>query len=154
MKIQVDGIFDTDKLTDEQKEQILQEWNKPKEWPQYGDIYYYVDSAGFVCKDKWSDHPIDHLRLSVGNRFRTEKEAKYKHERDKVLKELEGLADGKLGTKHYVMRLYLNDIESIDCVNLIYSKYRFATVESCQHAIDTIGKERLKKYYFGVKDDV
>ena len=48
------------------------------EWPQNGDIYYWVRSdVGDVCRSEWADGVRKHeFKRSIGNIFRTVGEAK------------------------------------------------------------------------------
>ena len=48
------------------------------DWLGDGSTYYWVRSdIGQICKSKWEDKvPHHHFRLSIGNVFRTRKQAK------------------------------------------------------------------------------
>ena len=47
------------------------------QWPQTGDLYYYVDTDGSVESCQYADkYDIDNNRRKAGNFFKTEKEAK------------------------------------------------------------------------------
>jgi hypothetical protein len=57
----------------ELRKQIKNE--KPKEWPQVGDEYWFIDNNGDVTLTTWMDHEVDHARKSIGNIFPTREAA-------------------------------------------------------------------------------
>lgn len=48
--------------------------------PEYSDDYYYISAYGVILADTCKDMNADDYRISIGNCFRTEEEAK-KHKR-------------------------------------------------------------------------
>lgn len=108
----------------------------------------------------WDDAIIDNSRYKLGNIFKTEEEAKFAVEQLKVLAELKEYADdGKKwnnSNTHWNIAYDTNDgrIE-VDYYNFViitpFNIY-FSSKEQAQKAIDVIGEERLKKYYFCVED--
>lgn len=127
------------------------------EWPQTGDNYYYIAGNGEVVKSQFnSEFDYDCDSLEFGNCFKTKEEAEFKREQLKVLHELEELADddqkwdGKNG--HYII---VYDHENNEIALWDYQIFHphslcFKSKESAQAAIDKIGEDRLKKYYFCV----
>lgn len=141
----------------------LDEYKKKQAWPQKGDRYYFITGDGNIMSDCYDDHRTDIARLDLDNCFKTIEEVKFKLEQLKVLHELKQLADDdqpfdKDGGYSHVCIQYdwkYNKCRPISNFRYsTYSPFHFKSVESCQAAIDKIGKERLKKYYFGAKDVV
>jgi len=46
-------------------------------FPQESDEYWYVDSAGSICRSIWVDYPVDRFLQSLGNVHRTEADAEH-----------------------------------------------------------------------------
>lgn len=132
-----------------------------KKWPQEGDRYYCIESAGNIEDYFYEGSPIDDEICRIGNIFRTEEEAEFKLEQLKVLHELEELADDDQpwdkNNSHYNIAYEYEDnnirIESWKHYQTSPIKYYFKSHESAQAAIDKIGEDRLIKYYFGIKED-
>lgn len=140
----------------------IEEHKKDQMWPQKGDHYYYVSSNGFTYQDTYDDdyNAYDKGRLSLGNYFKTEEEAEFKIEQLKVLHELEQLADDDqlwnnsnlhytFCYKHSIDKIIAEHWSSFQC---LLNTYYFKSFESAQAAIDKIGKDRLKKYYFCIPE--
>ena len=59
-----------------------------KPWPQEGDKYFYISSAGAICDTNYDDVSVDNCLREFGNFFRTREEAEAALER--VKKALKG----------------------------------------------------------------
>lgn len=59
-----------------------------KPWPQEGDRYFYISSAGAICDSNYDDVSVDNCLREFGNFFRTREEAEAAIER--VKKALKG----------------------------------------------------------------
>lgn len=127
--------------------------------PKRNEKYYFVTSCGNVGYDDFNCY-IDENRANFKNAFRTREEASKILEKIKIIKQLQELSNGdfyrnytevkyliwydsackeiKIGTHEYIRELPFS----------IY----FATKKDCQKAIETIGEDNLKKYYFDVED--
>ena len=104
-----------------------------KEWkPKHGDYYWFVDNDGVIHKTEWNTFGIHRQRYLIGNIFRTQEEAEFRAEQIKVEAEL---------------RRFSRPFEVSQCGNMY-----FPSREIAQKAIDTVGAERIKKYYFGVEE--
>lgn len=156
-------------LTQEEREQLLALVKKGntdnKRWkPTKDKLYYFVDSSGiveFVCFN--SD--FDERCYDIGNCFKTREEAEFKAECIKVQHEIEELArEYNDGWKpdiydicEYKYFIYYDGDDGIICdycikwADLPFTMF-FKSEELCQKAIDTIGRERLLKYWFRVKE--
>ena len=136
----------------------LEEKKKRQIWPQKGDDYYFIFSDGQIACNRYGDFPIDRNRLKIDNMFKTEEEAKFKREQLKVMHELEQLADDDQpwvqGCHYYLTYSYSHKaINTEYTISAKTSVCYFKSPESCQAAIDKIGKDRLKKYYFCIPEE-
>ena len=130
-------------------------------WPQKDDPYYFIASDGGVVCDVYADFSSDKDRLEFGNMFKTREEAEFKREQLKVMHELEELADDNQPwdnfseDSHYYL-LY-NSVKSQVEIGASYmaniTPFYFNTFQSAKAAIDKIGEDRLKKYYFCIPED-
>ena len=125
-----------------------------------GDVYYFLTAYGYVMKTVWVNTNTDNEKLSIGNAFLTEEDAEFAKERLKVIAELKKYAkefsdgewkDNKI-QKYYIIYQYSGDyIRSIFTYTSKENVLYFEGKEKIQEAIDAVGEERIKKYYFGVK---
>ena len=109
----------------------------------------------------WHNDDSDHNRLRFGNVFLTEEDAKFAIERLKVIAELKKYAkefsdeewkDNKI-QKYYIIYQYSGDyIKSILTYTSKENVLYFESKEKIQEAIDAVGEDRIKKYYFGVRE--
>ncbi|WPC07988.1 hypothetical protein [Globicatella sp. PHS-GS-PNBC-21-1553] len=127
-----------------------------KEWkPKHGDYYWFVDSDGVIHKTEWNTFGIHRRRYLIGNVFKTEEEAEFRVGQLKVEAELRRFARPfKIGGKNYTLqhwgkgdKIDITFFEAVQCGNIY-----FPSEEIAQRAIDTVGADRIKKYYFGVED--
>lgn len=129
---------------------------KLKRWAlKFGDEYWFISDTGGIINSIWIDCTAEKNHLSLNNIFRTEEEAEFELERRKVFAELELLADGKCddGGWYYYIRLFGKGVSTAAS----YTKeapYTFSSKQLAQQAIDEITPERLKKFYFGVVEQM
>lgn len=127
------------------------------EFPRDGDLISYIDAYGMVRPAKFRKRD-DERMLEFGNIFRTEEEAEFAVERLKVIAEMRrcgGVWKTKTAeaNEYCLYSAMLNTVVGIavsntdDCLPNIW----FPTKEQVQKAIDTIGEERLLKYWFCVE---
>jgi len=149
-----------EKITEDIKVAI-EEHKKDQVWPQKGDYYYYISCKGNIYHDTYlGDDYGDKGRLNLGNCFKTQEEAEFKVEQLKVLYELEQFADNDQPWNNSSLHYTLCYNHSIDKIIAEYwgsfqclpNTYYFKSFESAQAAIDKIGKDRLKKYYFCIPE--
>lgn len=164
--------YDPEKLTPEQNaviESILnmtgaevssEPEQKTRVWkPMEDDIYFHYDSVGTVYCATWENDGIDNRRYSCGDCYRTEEEAFFAVERNKVITELRRFAEEYNDTidwsdpssKKYMLYLdYSNNrVCSFDFTTMQINDLAFSSKEIAYDAIKTIGEDRLIKYYFG-----
>lgn len=127
--------------------------------PAYGEEYYALYSDGEVTRStNFEQREKDLGRLEIGNCFRTREEAEFMAERLKVLEEIRILANGFNPAKGNGWFCLVYDIDTdkmtVDGMynHSIFPTTCFASYHKAQSAIEKIGKERLKKYYFCIKD--
>lgn len=135
---------------------------KPKSvWDlKEGDTYYVIDyDVMNVRSVMFLDDTDDINYRELGNCFLTKEEAEYELERRKVETEmlrLGGRREFKKGEDNYYIfcefssdydtRIYKEKDGSFG-KGMIY----FDSIKECMNAIDSIGVDRIKKYYFGVE---
>lgn len=138
---------------------IYEETNK-KWQPEEGGTYYLILTHGSVNYTIYdSDSRDDNGRLSFGNCFETKEEAQHMLQKIRIINQLQELSNIKFNEnqKEKWSVIYDFSYNKVDCVCNKYTKYIpfeacFKTKEECEKAIDTIGVENLKKYYFDVED--
>ena len=136
----------------ELEEQVEQE----KEFPQFGDDYWYVDSDTDVLDVAWYGGEYDQGRLSINNVFKTKDQAEFAAEKLRVEAELRKFSRpfeyGENCTEFY----YEHEFGRITFLTLTASQTHgaiyFESKEKAQQAIKSVGEERIKKYIFGVED--
>lgn len=134
---------------------------KQAEWPKCGDRYYYISSDNSVINICWHNDFIDRNHACVGNVFKTNEEAHFELESRKVTAELKKFAmtrEEVWAARHNELVFYLfldsdNDWDithdcSVRTPGVLYFKNR----DIAQEAVEAVGEERIKKYYFGVED--
>ncbi len=143
--------------------------NKKEEFIKPGDHYFYIQSTGDICEDVYSspNSPTDNARKIFGDFFKTREEAVFAIQRQKVITELRELTDddnkwgstdiyGNKSTHYFIYYDHILESIKIDMarnsMHLPWKLY-FKTQKSAQAAIEKIGTDRLKKYYFGIEEE-
>ncbi|MBR5216227.1 MAG: hypothetical protein IKV80_08415 [Bacteroidales bacterium] len=126
------------------------------EFPKNGDTYYYIVADGIIVPSTFETTDYDINIVESGNAFRTKEEAEFEREFRKVKREMERCGGvwktkrGKetaYGLKLLNGELHIEDWRTDDTLPVFW----FSTEEAAQKAIDTIGEERLLKYWFCVE---
>lgn len=143
----------------------LLEKPKPKSvWDlKNGDVYYFLTSYGYVKETVWVNTDADNEKLSIGNVFLTEEDAEFEVKRLKVVAELKKYAkefsDEEWAQNNCVKKYYIFYNWSNGKVSAGYNYFAsygnqllFESGEKAKEAIDAVGEERIKKYYFGVRE--
>lgn len=139
---------------------IYKEKKTNKKWkPQYGEKYYTISTRGTIDFDNFvAENNTDAVRLLLGNVFETEEEAEHMVEKIKIINQLQELSNINFSENKGKYYIYYNFRENrvlcteTNYVKIIPFEVCFKTREDCQKAIDTIGEDNLKKYYFDVED--
>ena len=127
-----------------------------------GDTYYLIDIDGDVMNATWNniDIDIDSNFRKIGNVFLTKEEAENEIERRKVETEMlrfGGRREFKNGENNYYI---VCDFDSSHFAICIFNNKSdgfapmtiyFDSAKECRNAIEKIGRDRLKKYIFGVE---
>ena len=136
--------------------ELEQQVEQEKEFPQFGDDYWYVDSDTDVLDVAWYGGEYDQGRLSIDNVFKTKDQAEFAAEKLRVEAELRKFSRPfEYGKFNYCL---LFDIDGnnfrTDVTSYCPSQgaIYFESEEKAQEAVYTVGKERIKKYIFGVED--
>lgn len=150
------------------EERTVVEKTKSKVWkPSAGELYYYINSKGQIEFSYYNNRSTkDKLHIcNIGNYFKTDEEAEHMVEKLKVIRELQDFAlehnDEEIDWNDVNQeKLYLGmnpKIKSIDIFHTcswIYLPFNiyFTSEEIAEKAIETIGEDRIKKYYFDIED--
>lgn len=133
------------------------EAQQEKEFPQYAEDYWFVDSDAEVMGSVWygDDFDCEQGRLSIGNVFKTKEQAEFVAEKLKVEAELRKFSrkfvayqsDCFISYEHGMGELEFRYSSLADVQGAIY----FESAEKAKQAIEEVGEERIKKYLFGVE---
>ena len=150
-------VQDEIKALKERIAELEQQAKQEKEFPQFGDDYWYVDSDTDVLDVAWYGGEYDQGRLSIGNVFKTKEEAEFVAEKLKVEAELRKYSRPfKHGAKNHTIN-YNHETEMVVNVNATATyqetgSFYFDSYEEVVEAIESVGEERIKKYIFGIGD--
>lgn len=137
-----------------------------KAWkPKEGETYYVVDYDGIVLNMVYEADDIDYNAINSGNCFKTKEQAEHMVEKLKVINELKNFALenneeeinwNNLSQRKYVI-IYDPEDQNVDVYCNWHTQYipfniHFTSEKIAQKAIETIGVDRIKKYYFDVKE--
>ena len=141
---------------------LYKEKKTNKKWkPQYGEKYYTISTRGTIDFDNFvAENNTDAVRLLLGNVFETEEEAEHMLEKIKIINKLRELSNISFNdnckqekfvifynTENQQIRITQNTF-----IREIPFNIYFKNKEDCQKAIEIIGEDNLKKYYFDVED--
>lgn len=160
-------------LSEVEKKQLLslvKKANNPKRFcfenMKSGEIFFFIGSAGEVWeKDFAPGNSSDENRFLLGNAFPTREAAEFEVERLKVLHEIKEFItkndDKEIDWTDsvefkYVLTYRIEDSKVSAGVFYSDMKYQKELCASSGKVIDdmieTIGEERIKKYYFGITE--
>ena len=152
--------WEHDDYLDEIYEDLLEPYTEKHKsvWDlKEGDTYYSIYGNGNVSSEKkWFDDDYENNYREIGNVFLTREEAEFEVERRRIETEMIRLGGRRKFKKgEYEWRLCYspyNDSLLID--RAIYYNYGqiiyFGSEKEARAVIEIIGRDRLKKYYFGV----
>nr|DAV67043.1 MAG TPA: hypothetical protein [Caudoviricetes sp.] len=156
-------------LSEEEREQLMKLIKKSNGSkrkilkPEYNEIYFCISEYGAVRNSIWENDHIDNGCYGIGNCFKTEEEAKFTLEKAKVETELRRFAEenneyeidwaDKNQEKWCMYYSYMDgDVYFTDAYCHKRNDIYFSSKKIGAQAVNSIGKERLKKYYFEVED--
>lgn len=139
---------------------IYEEKENNKSWkPKEGDtIFYITETGGITFGTFLSILPSDNDKVLFNNAFQTREEAEHMLEKIKIINKLRELSNTRSIYNQDKFIIYYNFEENkVSCGEINYMKVTsfevyFKTREDCQKAIDTIGEDNLKKYYFDIAE--
>lgn len=140
---------------------IYQE-NPTQMWkPQEDETYYSIDNSGIIHGTNNANFDMDRRAIELGNCFKTKEKALHMVEKIKIINKLRELSNINFNDTsdeaHYAIA-YDSEANEISFNVSYYYKYLpfniyFATKEDCKKAVETIGEENLKKYYFDIVEE-
>lgn len=149
-----DERAELERLVDKSNKSSLQDFR-----PHYGEKYFYIDGRGEVNFFYNRNSMSDKMCYSIGNCFKTWEEAEFEVERLKIVTKLKRMAEAwntcEIDWEDEQQPKYCLSYSNGVCWAVSYliqtGSIYFTDKEACKAAIASIGEERLKKYYFGVK---
>lgn len=144
------------KLLKERIAELEEQAKEEQEFPQEGDLYWIIEDSTEVSRYAWEGDDFDNQHLPVGNVFKTKDQAEFAVEKLKVEAELRKFSvPFEPMVDNFYMVLDTSD-GVIDIWSMVYSKAQgaiyFESKKTAIEAIQSVGKERIKKYIFGVED--
>lgn len=147
--------------------EVVKENKESKVWkPEKDGHYYYYDNDGRTYQSSYCEDSIDKCRLEFGNCFKTKEEAEHMIEKLKVINELKKFAlenneeeiDWKNSGEAKYLITYHYACKELEIAYYYYTQYipfniYFTSKEIAQKAIETIGEDRIKKYYFDIDEE-
>lgn len=139
---------------------IVEPEKENKAWePKVGEKFYFLHGMGEIIHGTRCNNADYAERYSIGNCFRTKEEAEFAVERLKVIAELRRFAEEHnikvLDWNNDNQRKYLlyyehsvNEILINSYTYMHHNDIHFSSEEIAEAAIEVIGEDRLKKYYF------
>ena len=137
-----------------------------KVWkPRIGESFWVIDYDGYIYY--LNDNKLQKSGfVTIGNYFKTEEEARHMVEKLKVIKELQDFAlENNTEKIDWKNNKQLKYFINFDCYsNIVGYSYiydtkpvplniYFTSGELALKAIEKVGKERIKKYYFDINDE-
>lgn len=149
LKIKNEMIDEFDKRVEALKEE-------EQEFPQDGDVYWYINPLGFAFHDEWSGFITEVHKIEIGNVFKTKEQADFAVEKLKVEAELRKFSRPfEYGKFNYYLFF---DIDG-NSFRTDFTSYcppqgaiYFESEDEAIKAIRSVGEERIKKYIFGVEE--
>ena len=131
--------------------QVKSIWDLKKE---DGEDYYRLYSDGDIVRVVFYTN-YDERARDIGNAFLTKEEAEFMKERRSIEAVMRKYSKPFKFNKHNYCLVYNRYNESVNIES--YGVFNcgvsyFETKEIAQQVIDKIGEDRLKKYWFGVKE--
>lgn len=142
-----------------------------KQWwePKKDENYYIICADGSIDYNNYDGDYDDKRFMAIGNCFQTEEQAEFMAEKLKVIHEMEKFAyenneveidwnDVNQAKYHLlkvsgdIRKIYIKITSTFMLKENPFNVY-FTSEEIARKAIDTIGEERILKYYFGVNED-
>ena len=170
------SLFYLDKKEDDRflsvEDLLADDWEvvaeKKKWWkPELDEKYYFICNDDSIYYTNYDCDDADKRIIDIGNCFQTEDQAEFMAEKLRVIHELEKFAyenneeEAVMVFTHLLKAKYFFRMEikskKIQVVSSPTQEYLpfniyFDSEEIARKAIETIGEDRIKKYYFGVSE--
>ena len=139
---------------------IYQE-NPTQMWkPQVDETYYSIGISGIIFGTNNVEFDMDRRAIELGNCFKTKEKALHMVEKIKIINKLRELSNINFGDDINELKYSIGyDIDTKKvCSNMnrftriMPFEVYFKTATDCQKAIDSIGEDNLKKYYFDIAE--
>ena len=161
---------DMENLSEKEREQLISLIKKAnqkskKRWRgEKNDHYYFITNSGMIAEDFKNESAYDKHLYQLGNYFKTKEEAEFELNRRLVYQELKDYA-----LEHNKIDIDWYDTEKCKW-SIRYDYYRdcftvsswwyyqelgqiyFSSQDIALDAIKVVGRDRIKKYLFGVVD--
>lgn len=149
---------------------VAEDWEVvgEKKWwePKKDEKYYIICGDGSIDYNNYDGDGADKRLMDIGNCFQTENQTEFMLEKLKVIHELEKFAyenndeeidwNNKNQFKFSLVFGYNHQVVQVNTWSVIreipFNVY-FTSEELAKKAIETIGEDRIKKYYFGVNEN-
>lgn len=141
-------------------EELKQEYELEEEtdnrWkPRLGEDYWWVNTYGNVCDDKWGNFDFENDIFNHTDISPTEEQAEFDAERKRIRRELMKYGRNFVpGHDNWAFNYNYRD-RIIGYWNSKFSCHPFAiyfeSEEMAKKAVEEVGADRIKKYLFGVK---
>ena len=123
--------------------------------PKLFDEYWFIDDNVNAVKCQWITADFDYKRFNIYNVFKTKGKAEFELNRRKVIAELKRFSnDFKQEIDSFFIAYdYLNDYIVIHCDNIYkHSDIYFESEDKAWRAVETVGRDRVVKYYLGIEE--
>lgn len=156
-------------LSEEERKQLMNliaksNGCKRRDWkPECNEKYYIISDSMMVFCTSWDNHNVDHKRYEIGDCFKTKEEAEFALEKVRVETELRRFAEenneceidwtDEDQEKWCMYYSYMDgDVYFTDAYCHKRNDIYFSSKKIGAQAVNYIGKERLKKYYFEIEN--
>lgn len=155
-----DFVFVWDDITAEDWK-IYQE-NPTQMWkPQADETYYSIGKSGIILGTNNAEFDMDRRAIELGNCFKTKEKALHMVEKIKIINRLRELSNINFGNDINQLKYSIGyDIDTKKVrpsmnryTRIIPFEVYFTTREDCVNAIEEIGEDNLKKYYFDIVEE-
>jgi hypothetical protein len=140
--------------------EIYQE-NPNQMWkPQADETYYLIEKSGIIFGTNNAEFDMDRRAIELGNCFKTKEKALHMLEKIKIINKLRELSNISFNDncKQEKFVIFYNTenqqirITQHTVIREIPFNIYFKNKEDCQKAIEIIGEDNLKKYYFDIAE--
>lgn len=120
--------------------------------PEDGEVYWCVNEDYETDCFMWCNDDFDDDEFNNFNVFQTREEAEFARERTKVMRELDTWATDEFLQPNEIYGIFCDSSGELGVFLCVYkrSPHVFESREVAKKAIEAIGEERLKTYYFKV----